>query len=205
MKDNTKNIQDIMDDVMNDIISSRNEMVTPEPKIEKSEKVEKVESLDDLMRGWTESTAALNTRPQERKTRLVWNGSNSATIGKKEDVYPFFTKRIITGPYLQVILENVFSVPHEEACAIEADLTKKGLTSIHISLREKLEMEVDLWNRVIATCEANKIDGVFYEDAHGILRHRLSDLNLMNQRADQRELGIGENVVRQTCKGKKYR
>ena len=186
-----KDTSEIIDDVLQEVISNRQEVTIQEPE---PPKPEKVESLDDLTKYWEAAKA-------EEKPRL-WD-TTAKPLEKKEEVYPYFKRRIITGPYLCIILEHVFSVPHDVAYEVEADLIKGGFVPGHITLKDKIVAEVELWKRVIATCERDKIEGDFYEDAHHILRNRLSDMNIMNAMADQRELGIGENVVRQTCKGKK--
>ena len=193
MKDNKKNLMDIMDDVIQHIEEKRQEVTIAE---QEPPKPEKVESLDDLTKGWEDAKAKAEEKPR------FWD-TTAKPLEKKEEVYSYFKRRIITGPYLCIILEHVFSVPHDVAYEVEADLIKGGFVPGHITLKDKIVAEVELWKRVIATCERDKIEGDFYEDAHHILRNRLSDMNIMNAMADQRELGIGENVVRQTCKGKK--
>jgi hypothetical protein len=185
-----KDIQNIMDDVIQEVTTKRQEVVITEPE------PEKVESLDDLLKGWEEA----KPKAEDKKKPNIWN-MNAKPLEKKEEVYSYFTRRIITGPYLCIILEHVFSVPHEMAYEIEAELTKDGLDSGFIPLRDKIIAEVELWKRVLAKCERDKIEGDFYEDAHKILGNRLSELNIINAHAEKMEIKNGEESVRKSCKG----
>ena len=191
MKDNKKSLMDIMDDVIQDIETKRQEVTIQEPE---PPKPEKVESLDDLTKGWEEAKA-------EEKPRF-WD-TTAKPLEKKEEVYTYFKRRIITGPYLCIILEHVFSVPHDVAYEIEADLIKGGFVPGHITLKDKIVAEVELWKRVIATCERDKIEGDFYEDAHHILRNRMSTMNTINAHEEKMEILSGEEAVRKSCKGRR--
>lgn len=191
MKDNKKSLMDIMDDVIQDIETKRQEVVIQEPE---PPKPEKVESLEDLTKGWEAAKA-------EEKPRL-WD-ITAKPLEKKEEVYPYFKRRIITGPYLCIILEHVFSVPHDVAYEVEADLIKGGFVPGHITLKDRIVAEVELWKKVIATCERDKIEGDFYEDAHHILRNRMSTMNTINAHEEKMEILSGEEAVRKSCKGRK--
>ena len=184
MKENMKNIQDIMDDVLQDVISNKKDVAVTEPK------PEKVESLEDLMNGWEAAKA-------EEKP-VLWD-TTVKPLERKEEVYSYFKRRIITGPYLDAILEHVFGIPREMTYEIEADLTKEGFSTGHVGNKDRLICEVELWKRVIATCERDKIEGDFYEDAYTILKRRMSNLNLMNAEEEKRELLNGEESVRKSC------
>lgn len=192
MKDNTENILAIMDYVVEDAKENRHEVVVPEP-----EPVEEV-TIDQLTKNWENSKAKV----EEKKKSSVWD-TTVKPLDKKEEVYSYFKRKIITGPYLCVILENVFGVPHEMTYEIEDELTKEGFVPGHIRNKERLIADVELWKRVLATCERDKIDGSFYHDAGEILKSRMSSLNIMNAYEEKLEISRGEEAVRNSCRGKR--
>lgn len=192
MKDNMKNMLDLMDDVLQEVISSRQDVVVTEPEPEsKPEPVEEV-TIDQLTKDWEEA------QPKAEEKSRLWD-TKVKPLEKKEEVYSYFKRRIITGPYLDVVLEHVFGIPREMTYEIEDDLTKEGFSTGHVGNKDRLIGEVELWKRVIATCERDKIEGDFYEDAYTILKRRMSSLNLMNVEEEKRELLNGEESVRKSC------
>ena len=192
MKDNMENMQDLMNDVLQEVITNRQKVVIAEPEPKPVEDV----TIDQLTKDWEEAQPKAEEKPR------LWD-TTVKPLEKKEEAYSYFKHRIITGPYLDAILENVFGIPRELTYQIEDDLTKEGFTTGHVGNKDRLIGEVELWKRVVATCERDKIEGDFYEDAYTILRRRMSSLNLMNAEEEKRELLNGDEAVRKSCKGRK--
>lgn len=189
MKDNMKNMQDLMNDVLQEVISNRQKVVIAEPEPEPVEEV----TIDQLTKDWEEAQPKAEEKPR------LWD-TTVKPLEKKEEVYSYFKRKIITGPYLCVILENVFGVPHEMTYEIEDELTKEGFVPGHIRNKERLIADVELWKKVLATCERDKIDGSFYHDAGEILKSRMSSLNIMNAQEEKLEIARGEEAVRNSCR-----
>lgn len=163
----------------------------------KEEPKEVTETLDQLESNWR---MAKRKSEEERHPTPKYQ-ERSVPFNKKEEVLDYWRDSSVTEPYIDVIMEHVFGVPHEFIYDYEKEYTQIGKIPVRPRPIDRAYRRVELWGRVLATMEMKKIDDpTFREDVEQMRRNALSDVSSYLRNQEKKEMEEGENSVRKSVR-----
>lgn len=155
--------------IIDEIVSEFSEK-PPAPPIRQDEPTAKEpqETLDQLMSDWR---AKSNDTHMEARPTV---DDNALPFLKKEELYDYWRNGTVTEPYIIVAVEHLFGIPHEQWEQIEEDIHAIGRIPGKTPAEDRLQREIDFFNRVLATTiRVKDISQQFVKDYSEIRNNRL--------------------------------
>ncbi len=170
----------------------------------KEDMPEHEETLEELTSSWKAATTLPNDKTCAESTpmRTMFKEKYPPFI-KKEEVLDFWRDHTVTEPYIDMIMENCFGVPHEIIYDYEAEYTKMGKIPVRPTPLDKEYRRIELWGRVLSTLDFNKTETpspTFREDVEKIRRSALSEMSMILQGKERRERKDAEDEMRKGLK-----
>lgn len=193
-----------IDDLVAAFKAAPPEPVKEEPKPEP--KPEKVETLDELVSAWYD-------RPYETEPKpgVAYN-ENAPVFHTREEVISYYQRRVITAPYMHVVLQQLFGDPKDKWMEVENEANKGLLPWLRTSnCVDKMFEYLDFWNRVKTTTKFKKNNGVKFTDpeweefVEHMVHKALSQVNEYNRMCEEEEQGKMEFEFRRNKNNKPRR
>ena len=198
MKAQSIDISDLIAEVAEECASKANQMNNEKPETPKVEqKAEPKDTLEQLESNWRMANKKVEN---ENHPRLKYQ-ERSEPFKKKEEVLDYWRDNTVTEPYINVILENCFGVPHEVIYDYEDEYKQMGKIPVHHTWLDICYRRIELWGRVLATIDSIKIetpDPTFREFVEYKMRDALREVSAMNAKAERREIEKSENEMRRS-------
>lgn len=170
----------------------------------KEDNLEHEETLEELTSGWKAVTNLPNDKTCAERTPIhTMFKEKYPPFLKKEEVLEYWRDNTVTEPYIDVIMENVFGVPHEIIYDYEREYTKMGKIPVRPTHLDKEYRRIELWGRVLSTLDFNKTETpspTFREDVEKIRRNALSEVSRILQSKEMREIKDAEDEMRKGLK-----
>ena len=163
---------------------------------------ENEDTLEELTSSWKAATTLPNETRDNTPMRTMFKEKYPPFL-KKEEVLDYWRDHTVTEPYINVIMENVFGVPHEIIYDYENEYTKMGKIPVRPTPLDKEYRRIELWGRVLSTLDFNKTETpspTFREDVEKIRRNALSEVSMILQSKERRERKAAEDEMRNGLK-----
>ena len=176
-----------MKDILTELIGevSASQTIKPDEALttqEPSAGDEPQETLDQLMSDWR-----MKTNEPERAIRPVYD-EHATPFLKKGELYDYWRNGTVTEPYIIVAIENLFGVPHELWEQMLEDIHAIGRIPGKTLAEDRLQREIDFFNRVLATASITKdVNPQFVADYTRAQHNRLHELACLRYAQEKRE------------------